>query len=200
MEFRKPPRETRGLAIRNLIFSQHGICCHISVVRSCFGQSGVEIFLQKVFQSVPSRVTLLRLVQTTMRIEEAMMLREKPFSIQRSLEVVWRQGLRRNALCSALAFGIAAVAGAMPALAASTLVTAPDGTFEGKFDATGAMREFLGIRYAQPPIGNLRWKPTQHLTPAAATQDATNFGSHCPQPPSFFGNAPAGTSEDCLFL
>jgi para-nitrobenzyl esterase len=126
------------------------------------------------------------------------MLRENPFSIQRSLEVVWRRRLRRNALCSALVFGIAAVAGAMPARAASTLVTAPDGTFEGKFDTTGAMREFLGIRYAQAVTGSLRFKPPRDVTPSATTQDATQFGNHCPQPPTPFGN---GTlTEDCLFL
>jgi len=117
-----------------------------------------------------------------------MMLREKLDSIRRPLH---------NALCSALMLGIAA-AWATPALATSAKVTAPDGTFEGKFDTTGAMREFLGIRYAQPVTGNLRWKAPQPVTPSIATQDATQFGNHCPQVPSPFGN---GTStEDCLFL
>lgn len=116
------------------------------------------------------------------------MLREKCVSIQQPL---------RNALCSALVLGIAA-AWAAPGLAASTKVTAPDGTFEGKFDTTGAMREFLGIRYAQPVTGNLRWKPPQPLTPVVATQNATQFGNHCPQPASPFGNGTV--TEDCLFL
>ncbi len=116
------------------------------------------------------------------------MLREKFVSIQQP---------RRNAICSALLFGIAAAC-ATPVLAASTKVTAPDGTFEGKFDTTGAMREFLGIRYAEPVTGDLRWKPPQPLTPVVATQNATQFGNHCPQPASPFGNGTV--TEDCLFL
>ena len=103
----------------------------------------------------------------------------------------------RNALRSALVLGIAA-AWAAPALATSARVTAPDGTFEGKFDTTGAMREFLGIRYAQPVTGNQRWKPPQPVAPSSVTQDATQFGNHCPQAASPFGNATA--TEDCLFL
>jgi para-nitrobenzyl esterase len=102
----------------------------------------------------------------------------------------------RSALCSALllAFGMWGA----PALASPTLVIAPDGTFQGKFDLTGTMREFLGMRYAQPPTGSLRWRPPQPVTPSVATQDATQFGNHCPQPSSIFGN---GTlTEDCLFL
>jgi para-nitrobenzyl esterase len=119
------------------------------------------------------------------------MLRERLFSIRRP------QSLLRKALCSALALGIAAV-WAVPALAASTQVTAPDGSFEGKFDSTGAMREFLGIRYAQPVTGNQRWKPPLPVTPQVATQNATQLGNHCPQAASPFGNA--SSTEDCLFL
>jgi para-nitrobenzyl esterase len=125
------------------------------------------------------------------------MLREKCVLSPRVQE---RSRPRRSllkTLCSSLALGIA-VAWAAPVLASSTKVTAPDGTFEGKFDTTGAMREFLGIRYAQAVTGNLRWKPPQPVTPASVTQDATQFGNHCPQVASPFGNA--SSTEDCLFL
>ncbi len=77
-------------------------------------------------------------------------------------------------------------------------MTAPDGAFQGKTDATGAMLEFLGLRYAQPVIGSLRWKAPQPVTPSVVTQDATRFGDHCPQTVSPFGNATE--TEDCLFL
>ncbi len=93
-----------------------------------------------------------------------------------------------NALCSALVLGIA-TAWAVPAFATSTRVSAPDGTFQGKPNTTGAMREFLGIRYAQPVTGDLRWKAPQPLKPTMATQDATQFGNHCPQAPGAYGNA-----------
>jgi para-nitrobenzyl esterase len=124
------------------------------------------------------------------------MLREKLVSILRP-QVFERPRPLSNALCSALVLGIAAV-WAAPVFAASTKVTTLDGTFEGKFDTTGAMREFLGIRYAQPAIGNLRWKPPQPLAPSFATQNVTQFGNHCPQAASPFGNA--SSTEDCLFL
>ncbi|MBV9562865.1 MAG: carboxylesterase family protein [Bradyrhizobium sp.] len=107
-----------------------------------------------------------------------------------------RRSSLHRVLGSALLLGVAA--GASPALASSTLVTAPDGTFQGKFDITGAMREFLGLRYAQPVTGNLRWKAPQPVTPSAVTQDATRFGNHCPQVFTPYGNATQ--TEDCLFL
>ncbi len=103
-------------------------------------------------------------------------------------------------LCPALLLGVAfALAAPVDrSLAASTLVAAPDGTFQGKLDTTGTVRQFLGVRYAQPATLNLRWKPPQPVTPAVGTQDATHFGNHCPQGPTPFGNATL--TEDCLFL
>jgi para-nitrobenzyl esterase len=117
-----------------------------------------------------------------------------------SIERLQGQGRTRpslpSTLCSALLLGIASLGA--PALAAPTQVTAPDGTFQGKIDATGTMREFLGVRYAQPVTGSLRWKAPQPLMPSIATQDATQFGNHCPQTFSPYGNATV--TEDCLFL
>jgi para-nitrobenzyl esterase len=92
-----------------------------------------------------------------------------------------------------------------PALASPTLVSAPDGAFQGTIDSTGTVREFLGMRYAQPVT---RWRPPQTVTPPVATQNATQFANHCPQPRSIFGNGTlltaefpiVGPDEDCLFL
>jgi para-nitrobenzyl esterase len=79
-----------------------------------------------------------------------------------------------------------------------TLVTAPAGTFQGALNSTRTMRQFLGIRYAAPPVGALRWRPPQAPQSPSGTVDATRFGGHCAQPLSQFGN---GTlNEDCLFL
>jgi len=33
--------------------------------------------------------------------------------------------------------------------------------FQGKLDTIGTVRQFLGVRYAQPVTFNLRWKPPQ---------------------------------------
>jgi para-nitrobenzyl esterase len=123
------------------------------------------------------------------------MLGEKPVSIER--RSACPQPSPRTALCGALLLLGIAVWGA-PALATPTLVTAPDGAFQGKIDTTGTMREFLGVRYAQPVTGSLRWKAPQPVTPSVVTQDATQLGNHCPQPFSPYGNATQ--TEDCLFL
>jgi para-nitrobenzyl esterase len=61
---------------------------------------------------------------------------------------------------------------------------------------TPDFKEFLGIRYAQPPVGELRWQPPRPATTIARKADA--FGPHCPQVASPFGTP--STSEDCLFL
>jgi para-nitrobenzyl esterase len=55
----------------------------------------------------------------------------------------------------------------------------------------------LGIRYAEPPVGELRWRPPQPPRPWHTVLDATKFGNHCLQT----GAAnQTGASEDCLFL
>ena len=125
------------------------------------------------------------------------MLKEKLVSIQQLRKAARPRPAFPNALCAALVLGIA-IASATPTFATTTRVSAPDGTFQGKPDTTGMMREFLGIRYAQPVTGNLRWKAPQPLTPSITTQDATQFGNHCPQAAGAYGNATM--TEDCLFL
>jgi para-nitrobenzyl esterase len=64
--------------------------------------------------------------------------------------------------------------------------------------ASGVVDEFLGIPYAAPPVGALRWRPPQHAARWSGVRDATQFAPHCPQPPTPFGHA--SVSEDCLFL
>jgi para-nitrobenzyl esterase len=64
--------------------------------------------------------------------------------------------------------------------------------------ANGAVDEFLGIPYAAPPIGALRWQPPQPAASWYGVRDATQFAPHCPQPAGPFGQG--STSEDCLFL
>ena len=63
---------------------------------------------------------------------------------------------------------------------------------------TAAIDEFLGIPYAAPPVGALRWRPPHPAAPWIGIRDATKFAPHCPQSASPFGQA--STSENCLYL
>ncbi|XP_022097401.1 acetylcholinesterase-like isoform X2 [Acanthaster planci] len=60
---------------------------------------------------------------------------------------------------------------------------------------------YLGIPYAEPPVGLLRFKPPVAKSLRGELQ-ATKLGNRCPQPPFNFGLMTVkGTfNEDCLFL
>ena len=105
-----------------------------------------------------------------------------------------------RAALTALTLATAATAGAATAHAGSggaPIVRTGDGAVQGM--TVGTVNEFLGVPYAAPPTGNLRWRPPQPPAPWQGIRDATQFAPSCPQPPSPF--APHGTfSEDCLYL
>jgi para-nitrobenzyl esterase len=58
---------------------------------------------------------------------------------------------------------------------------------------------FLGVPYAAPSLGELRWKPPQPVVRWAGVRDATQFGAACPQLPEPWLTYPHW-AEDCLFL
>jgi para-nitrobenzyl esterase len=60
------------------------------------------------------------------------------------------------------------------------------------------VRSFLGIPYAKPPVGDLRWRAPEPLPAWSGARDASKFGSECLQAHS--ATAPVPMSEDCLFL
>jgi para-nitrobenzyl esterase len=62
----------------------------------------------------------------------------------------------------------------------------------------GDVREFLGVPYAAPPVGDLRWRPPQPAATWHGVRQATQFAPHCAQGRSPFGVA--SESEDCLYL
>jgi hypothetical protein len=64
--------------------------------------------------------------------------------------------------------------------------------------ATDAASAILGIRYAQPPTGHLRWAPPRPVTPWKGVRSAEAYGNRCPALPST--NGPQSLTEDCLFL
>src|SRR4051812_16833472 len=57
---------------------------------------------------------------------------------------------------------------------------------------------FLGIPYAAPPVGDLRWRAPHAPAGWRTTRAATRFGATCPQSADMFG--PKSINEDCLTL
>ncbi|KAG6812180.1 hypothetical protein H0H92_004048 [Tricholoma furcatifolium] len=54
-------------------------------------------------------------------------------------------------------------------------------TVTGKSSSSGNSVEFLGIPYAQPPVGDLRFRLPQEIPKYSSDFDATAFGPSCPQ-------------------
>ena len=71
-----------------------------------------------------------------------------------------------------------------------------DGTVQGF--ATGGVDKFLGIPYAAPPVGALRWRPPQPPAPWHGVRSATALPPTCPQLAN--SNGPRSENEDCLYL
>ncbi|EGO01172.1 hypothetical protein SERLA73DRAFT_159669 [Serpula lacrymans var. lacrymans S7.3] len=100
-------------------------------------------------------------------------------------------------------------------------VTLDYGSFQG-FSSVPGTESFLGMPYAQPPIGNLRFNHPIHPLPFNGTKQATAFGNSCPQQPYLGPNSSlpdnpglsgvelylgefqpqprVNASEDCLFI
>ncbi|KAF8550231.1 alpha/beta-hydrolase [Imleria badia] len=104
------------------------------------------------------------------------------------------------------------------------LVTLDYGAFQG-FDSAGDTESFLGMPFAQPPVGKLRFNNPVPPQPFSGIRNAIWFGNACPQQPAFGANganvtvadSPGlsillpylgilpgtlvnNTSEDCLYL
>jgi carboxylesterase type B len=81
--------------------------------------------------------------------------------------------------------------------ASRSLTVATDkGQLEGR--TTGAVDQWLGIRYAKPPTGARRWAPPEPAESWTGVRGALSYGSRCTQLAS--GNGPRVDSEDCLYL
>ncbi len=77
-------------------------------------------------------------------------------------------------------------------------VNTGDGPVQG-FEKNG-VNIFLGIPYAAPPVGKLRWMPPQPHGHHGLL-DATQYANTCPQVTELGAFAgPSSTSEDCLYL
>ena len=111
------------------------------------------------------------------------------------------------------------LAGLLGSLAACSpsapAVTADGEQLTGRYVGDGGVAAFLGVPFAEPPVGELRWAAPQPLENRKAVRDATTFAPACMQTmrildwyrymaESFGGSrdyyADLIVSEDCLYL
>ena len=105
-------------------------------------------------------------------------------------------------LMCALAVAGFALALSKPMLADPLKVKTEQGKVHGKTINEGKVNAFLGLPYAAPSAGDLRWKAPQPPAKWQGERDATTFGSRCAQGRVFDDMVflDGGESEDCLFL
>jgi para-nitrobenzyl esterase len=79
-------------------------------------------------------------------------------------------------------------------------VTIADGALRGV--AQDGVVAFKGIPFAQPPVGELRWRAPQPVQRWQGVRDASRYGHDCMQLPFPSDAAPLGTppAEDCLYI
>ena len=83
----------------------------------------------------------------------------------------------------------------------SRVVTTSEGAVGG-VERSG-VTSYLGIPFAAPPVGDLRWRPPQPPARRSSELRATAYGAACPQPDREDGGGVgrlATQSEDCLTL
>jgi para-nitrobenzyl esterase len=90
------------------------------------------------------------------------------------------------------------------------VVETQSGLLQGVANPEGTVTSFKGIPYAEPPVGDLRWRKPQPPLPWEGIRDASEFCASCIQN-RVYSHLPNGpwteefmvqneVSEDCLFL
>ena len=95
------------------------------------------------------------------------------------------------------ASGVASMAGAQ----APKPVRTKSGLVQGK--SKNGVAVYLGVPFAAPPVGDLRWRAPQPVAAWTGARNADSFAPACMQNPivnKTLGLDPVSTSEDCLYL
>jgi para-nitrobenzyl esterase len=120
------------------------------------------------------------------------------FSARKKLVIALGVAVTAACACAAVlavsaSSSLAVDAPTTPACSSGTTVTVSSGPVCGF--VANSDTNYLGIPYAAPPIGSLRWAPPQAPAPWTSTLQATAYGNACTQS----SGLPPG-SENCLFL
>lgn len=95
-------------------------------------------------------------------------------------------------LGTAVALVVAAEAAGQPAPVVATATGKVQGTVAGGVEA------YLGIPYAAPPTGDLRWRAPREAAAWSDTRSAAQYGPACPQQAGI--DSPRTENEDCLVV
>jgi len=104
--------------------------------------------------------------------------------------------------CALSLSAFAAQDAAKPASSKKDRVKTANGIVEGTGPQASGVREFKGVPFAEPPVGDLRFAPPQPVKNWTGVKNATQFGPRCMQLALFgdMGFRSNGMSEDCLYL
>lgn len=96
-------------------------------------------------------------------------------------------------------------AGSVDDVALGLEVATTGGSLKGDYaDDSRKVTVFRGVPYAQPPVGNSRWRPPAPVKSWEGIRSATSFGPPCWQRPreysSLYTRGDLNPSEDCLYL
>jgi para-nitrobenzyl esterase len=108
----------------------------------------------------------------------------------------WNPSPTRLALAAVAVALLASRAPAASKIQKGTLIHLVDGDVQGA--TVEQTRQFLGIPFAAPPTGPLRWRPPAPAIPWQTVLQANAFAPSCAQLGSVQG--PASDNEDCLYL
>jgi len=77
-----------------------------------------------------------------------------------------------------------------------------NGVIEGLYDTKSGLQLYLGVPFAKPPVGNLRWKAPQQLDNWSDVKSTKAFGPRAVQAIVFgdMNSRSNGINEDCLYL
>jgi len=98
-------------------------------------------------------------------------------------------------LSSLIVLGVALLAQPACAQAPTSPVSVTGGQISGADN--GGVRTFLGVPFAAPPVGDLRWRAPQPVVPWEGVKETRAFSPVCRQTASWISNP---QSEDCLYL
>jgi len=82
---------------------------------------------------------------------------------------------------------------------ADNIVKVQQGTLAGVISDDGLVRSYKGVPFAEPPIGDLRWRPPRPARSWEGVRPAKSYAPFAPQPTLAFHETHE-SSEDCLYL